>query len=307
MADAISAVRDAFIAVERGEIEQPQRLVARDGGLLLMAAGDVRGHGDVVKIISVTPENRTRHIPTVQGLVLWFDTKTGRPSLVIEGSTLTSLRTGAATGVATDLLAHAAASSLAMIGTGAQAMDQIRAVAAVRRITEVKVASRHFANAQEFVSLHSWEVPEATWRAFRRPAEAVAGTDIICCATTAVSPLFGLDDSGPEVHINAIGSYRPNMCELSADVLRAASILAVDLRTAALEEAGDIIQALDAGAISEESLVELGHLLAANNMKRHGRTVFKSVGIAAQDWALANVAAAHALDSTDLPRLDLGL
>ena len=307
MAAAISAVRDAFIAIERGEIEQPQRLVARDGALVLMTAGDVSGGGDVVKILSVTPENRTRQIPTVQGLVLWFDTKTGRPSLVIEGSALTSLRTGAATGVATDLLAHPAASSLAVIGTGAQAMDQIRAVATVRRITEVRVASRQFAHARDFVMLHSSEIPEATWKAFRLPTEAVADSDIICCATTAVAPLFSVHDCGPEVHINAIGSYRANMCELNGDLLRSASILAVDLRSAALEEAGDIIQALDAGAISGDSLVELGHLLVAKNVKRYGRTVFKSVGIAAQDWAIANLAAANASHSTDLPRLDLGL
>ena len=97
------------------------------------------------------------------------------------------------------------------------------------------------------------------------------------------------------------------MCELNGDLLRSASILAVDLRSAALEEAGDIIQALDAGAISGDSLVELGHLLVAKNVRRHGRTVFKSVGIAAQDWAIANLAAANASHSTDLPRLDLGL
>ncbi len=305
MADAITAVRNAFIAVDRGEIEQPQRMVVRGGGLLLMAASDARRHGDAVKILSVTPENRSRGIPTVHGLLLWFDTKTGRPSLLIEGSTLTSLRTGAATGVATDLLASATASRLAVIGTGGQAVDQIRAVAAVRRIAEVRVSSRHFENAQEFVSRHSSEVPAAAWRAFRRPDQAVAGTDIICCATVATTPLFALGDLEPEVHINAIGSYLPNMCELSADVLQAASIVAVDLRTAALEEAGDIIQALAAGAISEDSLLELGHLLVTDNIRRQGRTVFKSVGIAAQDWAVASVAAERALETPDLPQLEL--
>lgn len=305
MGDAISAIRQVFVEVDGGNIEQPPRLVVRDGRLIVMPAGDRGKQGDAVKIVTVTPENADGGAQTVQGLVLWFDANSGSPMAVMEGASLTALRSGAATGVATDLLAPKLAHTLAMIGVGGQAMDQIRAVCSVRPIRQVRVASRHYSNAQRFVRERAAEFPGTSWMALPTPAEAVEGAEVVCTATLATVPLFSPGDLCADVHINAIGAFRPTMVEIPAEVISGASVVAIDFRDAALEEAGDILAALAVGAIVESDLVELGQLLRQGRVERVGRTIFKSVGIAAQDWAIAALAVQRAATDSKIPSIDL--
>jgi ornithine cyclodeaminase/alanine dehydrogenase-like protein (mu-crystallin family) len=300
MPDAISAVRAAFVLSSQGRCDQPMRIGLRDSSLLAMAAKVDGGHGSTVKIVTITAENSHRGLPTIQGLVLWFDSETGSPQLLLEGAAVTALRTGAASGAATDLLARRDASVLAMIGAGAQAMDQVMAVMSVRRITEVRVTSRSSASRDTFCGRLA-EVLESgiTIQSMVDPNAAVEGADVICCATPSTAPLFDGSRVGSGAHINAIGSFTPTMRELPPDVLARATVIAVDKIEAAMEEAGDLLQAIESGHITQDRLVELGTLLARGSLDvENGPTVFKSVGIGAQDWAIADLVRSRTIGSS---------
>jgi ornithine cyclodeaminase/alanine dehydrogenase-like protein (mu-crystallin family) len=291
MSDAIAAVRDAFVLTSQGRCDLPIRVGLQDASLLAMLASVDGGSGSAVKLLTVNQHNRDLGLPTIQSVVLWFDRATGASQLMLEGAAVTALRTGAASGVATDLLSPKDASVLAMIGAGGQAMDQVMAVVAVRPVTEIRVASQRPESAANFCArLRELVGPGVTVTAVGDADAAVAGADVICCATPATTPLFRDSSVKDDAHINAVGAFRPSMCELPADLLRRADVIAIDQRQAALEEAGDLIQAIATGAISRESLVEIGTLLGAGSHERNGGpTVFKSVGIASQDWAIADL------------------
>ncbi len=294
MGAAIDAVRGAFIASSRGTLEQPARLALEGGRALAMLSADREGVGTVLKAVTVRPENRKHALPAVQAVVLWFDGPTGAPIALIDGTSLTALRTGAASGVATDLLASPDARVLGMIGAGGQAEDQVRAVCAVRPIREVRVASRDPAHAARLAVRLGRELAPVRVLAAGTVREAIRGADLICTATTATEPLFGVDDLAADVHVNAVGAYTEAMCEVPEALLTAASVVAVDQVAAAMAEAGDLLRAIRSGQLMREQLVELGDLLARRFVSPGGWTVFKSVGIAAQDWAVARLAVERA-------------
>jgi ornithine cyclodeaminase len=287
MREAIDAAREAFTAVSRSLVVQPDRMSVADGSTLIMFAQGARSDA-VVKIVSIRPGNLQLGLASLQIIVLALDETTGQLKAVIDGSSLTALRTGAASGLATDLLASPEARVLALIGAGAQAADQVRAVCSVRPITELRIASLHGSSAQRLADELAQSLDGVACHAVSSPREAVADADVVCTATTSSAPLFDVSDLKDTVHINAIGAHRASMCELAPRVLRQASVLAVDHLDAALREAGDIIQALNARQIDRSDLVEIGALLDQVPPPDRGRglSVFKSVGIAAQDWAL---------------------
>jgi ornithine cyclodeaminase len=293
MADAVDAVREAFVGVSCGQFWQPLRLGHEDQ-TLVMAAADADGAGTAVKVVSIRPENPLRGLPTIQASVVWHDGESGRPAAVLDGDAVTALRTGAASGVATAELAAPEASVLAVIGAGQQAPDQVQAVRAVRSIDTVRVASRTHASAERLAARIA-AAGDVAVEVCASPAEAVAGADVVCCATSSTEPLFPASALGVRVHVNAVGSFRPEMRELGSDVLAAASRVAVDPREAAEEEAGELIRAIEEGILAPEALVEIGDLLQRPDRARPvGITVFKSVGLAAQDWAIARLAVERA-------------
>ncbi|MQA83625.1 MAG: ornithine cyclodeaminase family protein [Streptosporangiales bacterium] len=298
MADAVEAVREAFRLVSGGQFLAPQRVAVGGGTELLMAGRPVENpEGFVTKILTVRPENPGRGLPLLHAVVLWFDGPTGEPLAVLDGETVTAMRTGAASGVATDLLAAPDASTLALIGSGAQARDQVEAVLAVRQVREVRIFSRNETTANELAATLAEAHTELDVRVVPTSSQAVRGAEVVCCATTARAPVFDAADVGPRTHVNAIGSYRPDMCEVPAELL-ARSRVVVDQREAALAGAGDVIQAIEAGQLDEKRLVEVGDLLlAAERQASEAPTVFKSVGVSAQDWALARVAVERAAAS----------
>jgi ornithine cyclodeaminase len=120
-------------------------------------------------------------------------------------------------------------------------------------------------------------------------AAALTGADVVCCATTAREPLFPLDALPEQVHVNAIGAFRPTMRELP-DELLGDGLVVIDEREAILEESGEILHAIAAGAMNSGEMVELGVALT-EGIHRTPRTSFKSVGVAVQDWAVANLLA----------------
>jgi ornithine cyclodeaminase len=279
MSTAIDAVRDAFREFAAGNFVLPPRQIFGDGRVLVMSAYHTPTGTAVVKKIGVALDQ----VPAIRATVIW--TGAGE-QLVADGTSITTLRTGAVVGVATDLLAPAEASRLTLIGTGAQAPDQVRAVLAVRRIAAVTIAGRTADRAEALSSTLADEFPDAKFISSTSIDDAVADADIVCCATSSATPLFDADALPARVHVNAIGAFRPTMRELPRNLLTTASTVMVDQVEAALEESGEIIDAVNSGALKTSDLVELGPALSAPPPPT-GRTVFKSVGIGPQDWAIA--------------------
>lgn len=281
MPAAVEAVREAFLDLAAGRFEVPQRLSFAEATTLVMAACHIPTSTTVVKTLNLSP-GRT---PMILGTLVW---NTAEGQLVADAVEVTALRTGAVSGVATDLLAPPSASRLALLGTGAQAADQVRAVAAVRPLRRVSVFGRDRSRASVLADRLSAEFPSVAVRVARHAAEAVADAEVVCCATSSSTPLFSGDDLPERVHVNAIGSYLPSMRELPAELLGAAECVVVDQVDAALTEAGEVIHAVDSGLLGRAELVELGSALRRAPVVG-GRTVFKSVGLAVQDWAVARL------------------
>lgn len=279
MTDAIGAVRDAFRDLAAGHFTLPHRLVL-GGTVLVMSAHHEPSDTTVVKTISV----RLDRTPAILGTVVW-SSPSGQ--LVADAEAVTTLRTGAVVGVATDALTDLHASRLAMIGTGSQAADQVRAVHAVRPLTRLAVFGRNRRRAADLRARLADELAAEIVVADTVEA-ALAGAQIVCCATSALTPLFAVEALGEHVHVNAIGSFRPSMRELPDNLLASADLLVVDQVVATMNEAGEIIHALDSGSITRAGLLELGHVIGTRPA-RNGRTVFKTVGIGVQDWAIARL------------------
>ncbi|MCX5206241.1 ornithine cyclodeaminase family protein [Streptomyces sp. NBC_00237] len=285
MREAINAVRDGFIGLAAGEFEMPTRTVMRDGQFLVMNAHHRASGSAMTKTLSLNFD-RT---PAIAGTVVWTETRR-TDTLIADAGAVTTLRTGAAVGVATDLLAPADAGRLTLIGAGGQAPDQVRAVHAVRPLRELTVVDTDVRRAEALARMLAPELPATRIRTANDPETAVGDAEIVCCATPATSPLFTEEALPARVHVNAIGAFRPTMRELP-DGLLADSTVVIDEREAILEESGEILHALKTGALTEASLTELGTALSAAEALPGGRTVFKTVGVAMQDWAVARILA----------------
>jgi ornithine cyclodeaminase len=279
MGVAIHAVRDAFRELAAGNFVLPARQVFGDGAVLVMSAYHSPTGTAVVKTVGIALDR----VPAIRATLTW----TGpRGQLVAEGSSITTLRTGAVVGVATDLLAPADASRLTVIGSGAQAPDQARAVLEVRPIADVTISGRSAQRAATLARDLAEEFPDVRFTASTDVDASVADADVVCCATSSRTPLFDVDALPARVHVNAIGAFRPTMRELPRELLATATTVVVDQHEAALEESGEIIDAVDSGTLTTADLLDLGSALAAPPAPT-GRTVFKSVGVGCQDWAIA--------------------
>ncbi|MEX1158555.1 MAG: ornithine cyclodeaminase [Thermomicrobiales bacterium] len=303
MRDAIEMMKSVFAAYSRGETISPLRTPVNmpDGsGVVLFMPAYVPPSATApaatgAKVVSVFGGNRERGLPTINAIVVLVDPETGRPLGLLEGATVTALRTGAVSGAATDLLARGDSSVLAVIGAGAQGVTQATAVCAVRAISEIRVSDIGAAARESFAERLAVWSPDLTGRV--RPAatarEAVEGADIICTATTATSAVFEDGWLKPGAHINGIGSYTPQMQEIPDATVGRARIV-VDAVEAALHEAGDLTQALARGFISEADIqIELGHIvdgIAPGRTDDQQITFFKSVGNAIQDMTVCAAA-----------------
>jgi ornithine cyclodeaminase len=301
---AIDAMRSAFGQLSSGEASVPLRgqLVSAAGATLTMPAYLDQTCELGVKIVSVFPDNAGLGLAIVQGAVLLLDAVTGAPRALLDGSELTARRTAAGSALATDLLATPDASVLALFGAGVQARAHVWALAAVRALREIRIVSRSGTTAEhlaaELDSQMSGSGPGApVFRAVRDPRDALRGADLIVTATTSEKPVFDARHVEQGAHINAVGSFRPDMQEVDPATVANARVI-VDSREAAWEEAGDLIVPLRAGTIDESHIAaELGQIV--NGTSPRGRagwdiTLFKSVGNAAQDIAMASAVVAAA-------------
>lgn len=298
MAAAIEAMREAFGALAAGRAEIPVRTsvpCAGDGTLLIMPGRVSDPPALGAKLVSVFPRNAGSSVPVVQATVVLFDAATGEPAAVLDGTTLTAIRTGAASGLATDLLARKDARRVAILGSGVQARTQLEAMCCVRRVDSVFVWSQTRANAERFVSELSRERrPPYAVRVAESAADAAREADIVCCATSSSEPVLLSADVAAGAHVNAVGSFMPGMREFDPALLSRARVV-VDQREAAMAEAGEIIVAINGGLVRRDALVELGAIVNGAARGRESAdeiTVFKSVGLAVQDL----VAGARALE-----------
>ena len=298
MPTAIEAVREAYRALSAGEIEAPIRgvLPVPNGVLLSMPAHAAGSPISSVKLVNFYGENPARGLPAIHGVVVVFDVDTGRPHAVLEASSVTAIRTGAASGVATDCLARADSRVLALLGAGAQAPTQAAAVCAVRPIEEIRIFSLEGAN--ELADLLRSQYGERLRVILAESAAAaVSRADVICTVTTSHKALFALADLAPGTHINGIGAFTPQMQEIGVDVVSAAQVF-VDHRESVWEEAGDLIIARDTGHFAESDIrAEIGEVIAGRVPGRESAdelTFFKSVGHAAQDALCAAAIVARA-------------
>ncbi len=298
MLDAISAMKGAYLALSAGSVELPMRtrisVEEEDGVALFMPA--FLSHGDqqvlCLKTVAVFPRNAEMNLPTIHAAVLVLNAKTGQIEAVLEGGRLTAIRTGAASGAATDLLAREDCHVGAVFGAGVQGRTQLQAICSVRTLERVWIFDPNQENAQQLVEELSGLTPfPKDLKVANSPKQAVKNADLICTATTAISPVFNDQDLKPGVHINGVGSYTPDMIEIPPKTIGRASIF-VGSRIGVLAEAGEILAAIDQGFLDENELVELGEVISKNKPGRIDQdqiTFFKSVGVAVQDAAAASV------------------
>jgi len=295
MKDAVEAMKDAFRELSAGRVKMPTRthidISTHDGTALFMPSyADCFGK-ICVKVVNIFPANPKRGLPSIQGVVCLLDGETGSPLAILNGTYLTALRTGAASGAATDLLARSNADTVAIIGAGIQGCMQLEAMCAVRPIKKVWVYDIAEEVAVKFTEKMSAALAIEIL-VTKSSRDALRCADIICTATVSSTPVFDDEEIAPGVHINAVGSYKPEVQEIPQKTVRR-SLLIVDHRESALQEAGDLLIPIKGGYMQKTHIhAELGEIISGKVIGRTSDqdvTLFKSVGIAVQDLAVATL------------------
>ncbi len=315
MKEAIEAVKEALGIYSARKSVVPLRvnmdIPKEQGQCLFMPAyvDELKVIG--LKIVAVFPKNIERGKPAVPAQMILVDGKTGETSAIINGTYLTRLRTGALQGVATDILAREDAKIAVLFGTGGQARTQLEAMISVRNLEEIRVIGTNFKRAQLFAKAMQEEFSQANTRiiAFEDGNQAIKDADIITTVTTSKTPVFdgGLIKKG--VHINGIGSYMPEMQEISETVVRQADKIFFDTEEGVLAEAGDIIVPMKNGLVARDDFTgELGEVILGQVKGRETKqeiTFFKSVGSAVFDVVIAQKIYTKALELNIGQRIEI--
>lgn len=289
------AAVDALEAVLRAGLDPcadpPRSSVATEAGELLLMPSSAAGPLGV-KLVTVGRDHPGRALPRVQGVYVLFDPGTLEPSALIDGTALTTLRTSAVSALAVRHLAEPDARHMLVFGTGPQAWAHVEAMRAIRPIERVDVSARDPGRLAEFVKRCRAAGLEASAEASSQEAP-IADADLICCCTTAVEPLFDGAGVSPNATVVAVGSHEPHVRELDERLLGRATVVVED-RTTAMREAGDVVLAVEAGAIRADDLVPLADLVRGVAALEPGLPrVFKSTGLAWEDAVLASAAVAR--------------
>ena len=302
----IAALAPAMAELSAGRVSMPQRvaaLVQEAPGLLgVMPAYLAASRTLSCKLVSVFPRNGARGLPTHQAVVMLFDAESGAPKALMDGASITALRTAAGSALATRLMAREDADALLVIGTGVQALAHARAVMRVRTIKELRVAGRDAQARTDLARLLSQELGMEV-KSFPIAQEAFAGAHIVCAATHAEEPVVKGEWLAPGMHVNSVGLNSQGR-EVDAEAVKR-SLVVVESRQAALAPppagANDLGWAIRDGVIGSKHVhAEIGELVAG---LRPGRTsaeqitLYKSVGVAVQDAAAAALVLAAARES----------
>ncbi|MDP4125845.1 MAG: ornithine cyclodeaminase family protein [Bacillota bacterium] len=298
MQEAIEADKQAFCIYSEGNSVVPLRVnigAPKYEGQTLFMPGYIEELDSMgVKIVSVFPKNREKGLPAVPATMVLLDATSGEVCCILDGTYLTQLRTGAAAGAATDLLARKDAEIGALIGTGGQAVAQLEAMLSVRNLKEVRIFSRNLENAQNFVTRMRSEFAHynTVLRAVNTSEEAISNADIITAVTTSQQPVFDGRQVKAGAHINGVGSYMPNMQELDAYIVQRADKIFFDSQEAVLAESGDIIIPLAQGTLNENKFTgEIGQVISGTLKGRESEneiTLFITVGMSVQDVVTAH-------------------
>ena len=283
MGECVARLRECFAALGRGEAWNVarRRLFLPNGTVMHQLAGAWGGYLGT-KIYTTNVKRGAMHFH-----VLLYDAASAEPLALIEANHLGQIRTGAASGVATELLATAAVNDVALIGTGFQAWTQLEAVLSVRRAQRVRVYSRKPEKRESFAARASAafgvEVTAAP------TAEAcVRGAQVVTTATYAKDPVIEVGWVEEGAHVNATGSNQADRREIPTELVRRARLIAVDSIEQARMEAGDLLLAVPEGEWGQLPLVELGQIAADAGFRRpEGVTIFESLGLGVQDVAAA--------------------
>lgn len=290
----IDAIRDAFRQGGVSPVRHHHSIPGSDREdvtLLLMPAWNEEGDFGI-KLATIAPSNAALKHPTLNGVYVLFSGATGIPRAILDAGALTARRTAAASALASRYLSRPNSKTLLVIGTGRVARQLIAAHCSVRPIEEVRIWGRSAAHAQEAADLASLEtgvrcvcVPDV--------ASGASGADIISSATPAENPLLQGEWVGPGTHVDLVGAFKPTMCEADAALIAKADQVFVDTMDGAKDEAGDLIQAVQAGVFSFEEVAGDMYRMASQDasLRDHSDeiTLFKSVGTALQDLAAAQL------------------
>jgi alanine dehydrogenase len=314
MAEAIEVVKDAFVQFSANKAQAPVRTSLKIGdqgeAALIMPAFLETSRALGAKLVTAFPTNPPKGLPAIQALVFLVNAETGAPMGIFEGTYLTRLRTGAASGAATQLLSRPEAETLAVFGAGGQAWFQVLGVLAVRKIREVRLFDLLPQRAEELREALERQagLPQVRISRAGSAEQAAGGADILVTATTSRTPVFPGRALSPGAHLNAIGSFTPEMQEVDEETILRSRVF-VDSVEACLEEAGDLIIPLNKGLIRREDIQgELGEVASGKKAGRHTReeiTYFKSVGNAVQDISVAQALFRRAVEKGVGSEIDL--
>jgi ornithine cyclodeaminase/alanine dehydrogenase-like protein (mu-crystallin family) len=287
-------MRRTMIALSEGRAVVPLRSV--------MAMPDARGMlGNMpgyladpecfgVKLVSIMPRNEPPRYSSHLGLVLLFESEHGCPVAILDAAEITAIRTAAASGLATRLLARPDAGDLAILGAGEQARSHLEAMLAVRPLRRIRVWARDRGKAEVFAGTQGARYGVAIETTGSVP-EAVEGADIICTLTKAREPILCGDWISRGAHLNVVGSSIASAAEIDT-VTVVQSRFFVDCRNSTVNEGGEYLRALRCGAISAAHIAaEIGEVANGTNAGRTSPdevTLYKSLGVAPQDLASAH-------------------
>ncbi|MEU4668038.1 ornithine cyclodeaminase family protein [Amycolatopsis sp. NPDC023774] len=273
---AIAALR-AALAGGLDPSADPARAVVPvpSGQFLLMPAfwGSFAG----VKVATVAPGNPARDLPRIQGEYLLLDGATLTPLALLDGVAVTSVRTAAVSALAVDCLAAPDASRLVVFGTGPQAASHVEALREVRPVRDVVVVGRSASRTEAFAS---------AWGARVGTAADVASADLVACCTTSPTPLFDGALVRDGATVVAVGSHEPHVREVDSSLVGRATVV-VEAVDTALREAGDVVLAVQEGALAPDALVPLSDVVRGAALPASGPRLFKSVGMAWEDLVVA--------------------
>lgn len=284
VSEAIGALERAFASEDRPAAPLRNNVDVPGGELLLMPAGGEQGVG--VKLVTLAPENPGRGLPFLHSVYVLFSSETLEPVLTVDGAALTTLRTSAVSALATRHLARPDSSRLVVFGAGVQANAHLDAMRAVRPVDRVRVVSRSKERAERLADRARGMDLDANVDG----PDAVREADIVCTCTTSNTPVFDGRLLPTGAHVNAVGAYRPDSRELDDEAIRRAKIV-VETREAALAEAGDLIIPINEGLIGSSAIsADLGDVARGARVRTSPDdiTVFKSVGVAFEDLAVAS-------------------
>ena len=289
MSEAISAMREAFICLSNEFAIVPNRInlpIKDQNALHLSMPAYIKGGKYImIKLVNVHFDNPKNNLPLINGVILMMDAEKGTPLALIDGKSVTALRTGASSGLATELLSKNDSNLAVVFGTGVQAYTQIEAIRSVRDLEKVKVIGRDIYKAKNFCNQFDSSVEVGT-------DDCLIDADIICTATTSKIPLFEFRDLKPGVHINAVGAHQSKSRELPSELIQNGKVF-IDQLSPSKHEAGDILIPIKEGIYSWDKIEgELGELV---DCKIEGRkndseiTIFNSIGNAIQDLAIGSI------------------